>query len=392
MDSKTRLLTAWSFREPDRVPIEMYLYPPARELPDADKIAAFQRDEADNFCAVPGFDWGFLGLDTTCSEEVIEDVPGQFKRLLRTHRTPAGDFTSITKHVHGDADPHDFHWEKRFIATVEDFRRIALAQRHPRPFNAARYNEGCARVGARGLPCTGLFHPLGSLVRNSAMDEVYSWMMTEERLMTRYLDACAEQVCASMESLREAKPADPPVFMTYALEMLIPPWLGPSHFDRMVFPFDRRINDAIHRIGGRHRAHCHGNSGEFLERFADMGVDAVEPLEPPPYADNSLARAKKLVGRRMLLSGNVISQAFALDTFQIADVRDLVKQAIDEGAPGGGFTLKTTGGAVGNGKTREQCIKSIRCALAMIEAWREFSSCGTAATPPRRPRRTRHAD
>jgi len=34
----------------------------------------------------------------------------------------------------------------------------------------------------------------------------------------------------------------------------------------------------------------------------------------------------------------------------------------------------TIGGAVGNGKTREQCIKSIDCTLAMIEAWREFGS------------------
>ena len=52
----------------------------------------------------------------------------------------------------------------------------------------------------------------------------------------------------------------------------------------------------------------------------------------------------------------------------------LVRRAIDEGAPGGGFSLRTTGGAVGNGKTREQCIKNIDCNLALIDAWREFGS------------------
>lgn len=105
-----------------------------------------------------------------------------------------------------------------------------------------------------------------------------------------------------------------------------------------------------------------------------MGVDAVEPLEPPPYGDNILAEAKKLVGKRMLLSGNVVSQAFHLDSFKIGDVRDLVKRAIEDGAPGGGFTLRTTGGAVGCGKTKEQCIKEIDCNLALIDAWREFGS------------------
>ena len=32
MDSKSRLLKAWSFQEPDRVPLEIYLYGPARGL------------------------------------------------------------------------------------------------------------------------------------------------------------------------------------------------------------------------------------------------------------------------------------------------------------------------------------------------------------------------
>lgn len=45
------------------------------------------------------------------------------------------------------------------------------------------------------------------------------------------------------------------------------------------------------------------------------------------------------------------------------------RRAIAEGAPGGGFTLRTTGSAhIGNGKNRAQKAKSIQCGLAMIEA------------------------
>ena len=76
MDSRSRMLKAWSFQEPDRVPLEIYLYPPAKGLPGADRILDFQETEADNFRGVPGFNWGFMGLDTTYAEEVIEDVPG----------------------------------------------------------------------------------------------------------------------------------------------------------------------------------------------------------------------------------------------------------------------------------------------------------------------------
>ena len=372
MDSKSRMLKAWNFEEPDRVPLEMRLYAPAKDLPGADKISEFQEKEADNFRGVAGFDWGFMGLDTAYTEEVIEDVPGKYKCLRKTHSTPAGTFTAVTRHFYGDADPNDYHWDKRFIETVDDFKRLADADRKIRPFNLEEYNKGCAEVGNRGLPCTGLFHPLGSLVRCSAMEEVYIWLMTEERIVTQYLEKCTEQICGTLLSIKDKKLSDPPVFMTYALEMLIPPWLGKEHFNKLVFPFDKKANETVHRIGGRHRAHCHGNSGEFLELFADMGVDAVEPLEPPPYGDNILATAKQQVGKRMLLCGNVVSQAFYLDSFKVEDVRDLVKRAIADGAAGGGFSLKTTGGAVGNGKTRGQCIKSIDCNLALIDAWREF--------------------
>ncbi len=372
MTAKERLLTAWRFEEPDRVPLEMVLYPPARGLPGADRIQAFQENEASNFCHVPGFDWGFMGVDAVYGEEVIEDVPGTFKRIRRRQQTSVGTFTAVTKHFYGDGDPNDFHWERRYVETLEDFRRLAGAPRRVRPFDREGYNRGCREVGVRGVPCTGLFHPLGTLVRNSDMAEAYAWLLTEERLVTHYLEACTAQIVDSLLTLKGVALADPLVFMTYALEMLIPPWLGTAHFDRLVFPFDRCANDAVHAVGGRHRAHCHGNSGAFLERFADMGLDSVEPLEPPPYGDNDLADAKRRVGRRMLISGNIPSQDFHLSGFRLSDVRDLVRRALDTGTPGGGFTLHTTGGAAGYGKTREQCIRCIDCNLAIIDAWREF--------------------
>jgi len=374
MDSKCRMLKTWSFEEPDKVPLEIYPYTYAKGLPGMDRICAFAEDEADNFRGVAGFDWGFLGIDSTYREEVIEDVPGDFKRVLRTQSTPVGDFTAVTKHNYDDRDKGDFHWEKRFISTLDDFRRITEAERGIRPFHLEKYNQGCLAIGDRGLPITGLLHPLGVLVRQSDMAEVYTWMAAEEALMMTFLERSNRQVADSILSIAGEQLAEPPIFGTYALEMLTPPWLGEYQFEKLVFPFDKCVNDAIHKIGGRHRAHCHGNSGRFLERFADMGIDGVEPLEPPPYGDNILAEAKESVGRRMLLSGNIVSQAFYLDSFKVEDVRDLARKAIETGAPGGGFSLRTTGGAVGNGKTKEQAIKNIECNLALIDAWREFGN------------------
>lgn len=371
MDHKKRLLTAWSFREPDRVPIEASLYGPAQGYPGAEQLAELIDKEADNFLGVPGFNWGFFGLDAVYHEEVIEEVPGAYRRLRRTYDTPAGSFYAITRHEIGDLDPNDYHWERRYIHTLEDFIRLVEADRHPpRPFDLAAYNAGCRAIGNRGLPATGLIHPLGSLVRQGNLEEVYGWMVAERPRMHRFLGTSNAQIVASLEGLRGLALEDPPVLKTYALEMLIPPWLGKDHFMEFVFPYDQAVNRAIHAIGGRHRAHCHGRCGDFLELFADMGVDGVEPLEPAPFGDTVLAEAKKRVGGRMLLSGNIPSQSFY--TMTDAEVREAVRQAIRDGAPGGGFTLHETSGGSGLGKTREQIICHLAKTRVMIEAALEF--------------------
>ena len=76
--------------------------------------------------------------------------------------------------------------------------------------------------------------------------------------------------------------------------------------------------------------------------MSETGIDSIEPLEPLPYGDVDLKEAKRLVGDKMLLSGNIVSPDFLrLDK---DDVKELVKKAIKDVAAGGGFTLRTTGG------------------------------------------------
>jgi uroporphyrinogen-III decarboxylase len=123
-------------------------------------------------------------------------------------------------------------------------------------------------------------------------------------------------------------------------------------FEEYVFPYDKVVYDVLHRHGGKLRIHCHGACMQFLERFAEMGVDAIEPLEAPPFGDVDLAEAKRRVGGRMLLSGNVNSTLFT--TMTAAEVRAEVRQAIRAGARGGGFTLRTTGGSAGTGSVQTQ--------------------------------------
>jgi uroporphyrinogen-III decarboxylase len=83
--------------------------------------------------------------------------------------------------------------------------------------------------------------------------------------------------------------------------------------------------------------HSHGRVNRFLEQFAAIGTDGLNVLEPPPLGDVILAEAKRRVGDRMCLIGNIQYDDLARRTPD--EMEHLVQETIRQGAPGGGFIL-----------------------------------------------------
>lgn len=104
--------------------------------------------------------------------------------------------------------------------------------------------------------------------------------------------------------------------------------------------YNKPLHDLIHDAGGFVHVHSHGSVGEVLEDFADTGTDMLHPVEPPPMGNAPLLDAKRRIGDRVVIEGNV----------QISDVmeeepslfRRRVEQVIAEGRPGGRFCLCPT--------------------------------------------------
>ena len=374
MDSEKRLLKAWNFQEPDRVPIELQISPAAREYPEAEKIVEFIDNEADNFIYLPGADWGFFGIPVKEQYEEVIEQTDLFCRKKHTIDTEAGVFYAVTKHDFAEINKNDYHWEKRFIDTIEEMEMLAEApKKFIGLFEDGRRSEKAEKLGRNQVGMDVLFHPLGHLARNSNMDEFYSWLITDPEIMHKFLESSNSMV---MQTLGKMYHAGMGSFQyVCAHEMLIPPWMGGNMFEEYVFQYDKPVNDIVHRHGGKLRAHCHDKVMDLLERFSEMGIDGIEPLEPPPFGDVDLAKAKKMVGDRMMLSGNVITQDFMY--IGADEVKRRVEKTISEGAPGGGFSLRTTGGhaATGSVKTNEQMIKVLENIQAYIDAATGRSSC-----------------
>ena len=253
MTSKERLETAWSFQEPDRVPIEFGLTDEARHHPRAERVVALMDQYADNFVPGHSYDWGFLGWPATQSERILERRPGEFTRKELTIDTPAGRFNALTYQPEGAGASGDYHWEKRFITQPADLERL-LDVPLPEPSgDKVRFNEAAGDASEKGIPLFNLLHPLGSLVRRSKFEEVYTWFIDRRELVHRFLQATSDYVARAVEVIMQAGAGS--YFVTYAHEMFMPPWAGHAFWDEYIHPYDKRVNDVIHRYGGKLRTH-----------------------------------------------------------------------------------------------------------------------------------------
>ena len=61
----------------------------------------------------------------------------------------------------------------------------------------------------------------------------------------------------------------------------------------------------IQQHGGFVRLHCHGRIRKVLDQIVSMGVDAIDPIEPPPQGDVQLDFVRREYGKQLVLFGNI---------------------------------------------------------------------------------------
>jgi hypothetical protein len=96
--------------------------------------------------------------------------------------------------------------------------------------------------------------------------------------------------------------------------------------------------ELVHSYDALYHLFDNGPIQPILTDIAETGVDTIASLCPPPLGDVELAEAKRVVGDRLCLIGNVD----AINTMMRGDpndVRSAVRETIEAAARGGGFIL-----------------------------------------------------
>lgn len=134
--------------------------------------------------------------------------------------------------------------------------------------------------------------------------------------------------------------------------------LGPSAVRPLLIEPDRQVTDLLHEHGGVAFYHNHGPVMRYLEDFAEIGLDFLEPMEAPPWGDCDLAEAKRIIGDRYCMVGNLDDMEI-LEKLPTDAVLAIARQRIEE-AGCRGFVL----GGTASGTYTEKAARNF---IAMAE-------------------------
>jgi len=137
--------------------------------------------------------------------------------------------------------------------------------------------------------------------------------------------------------------------------------ISPDQFKTFINPYNRKLVDRAHAAGLKVVRHSDGNLWSILDLLLDSGYDGLNPLEP--QADMHLKKVKDYCGDRLCLLGNIDCQEL-LPGGTPEQVRQAVRQAIDDAAQGGGLIICSSN-TLHPGVDPENCI-------AMFEETRKY--------------------
>jgi hypothetical protein len=117
-------------------------------------------------------------------------------------------------------------------------------------------------------------------------------------------------------------------------------FLSPAFYRTFVLPYESRIARAIEARGARSYLHTCGDIHDRLELMAGSGVSGIECLDPPPLGRVDLEDAKRRIGDKVFIKGN-IDPVHILLAGDADRVREDARRRVATGKPGGGYILST---------------------------------------------------
>ncbi|MFN4226858.1 MAG: uroporphyrinogen decarboxylase family protein [Candidatus Ratteibacteria bacterium] len=334
MTHRERLKKVFKCEEIDRMPIRIWGVSPI-----------FQNEIFKPLCElVVKYDLETIEIWNPKSEEIPpspyeiekeEKIIGEMKEIITKIKTPKGDLIQISR-MKLDGSPGRVI--KNFIEDIKDAEKfLSLPDINELP-KIDSYFEFEKKVGERGLILIGIDEAMYAVHRLMG-SEIFSYFLYDHRdVLHTMIEREFKKIEKYVKYILSKKIGDG--FGYVGPELCIPPLASLKDFREFVFNYDKKIIDLIHNEKKLVWVHCHGDMAPVLKDFIEMGVDCLNPVEPPPVSKITLKKMKDICKSKMCLDGGVEDGYF--DTLTPEKMKEIVVKIIEEGKPDGGFILSPT--------------------------------------------------
>lgn len=273
-------------------------------------------------------------------QEYIEALPPEKVSDIRTRHitilhTPKGDLRWVYEEDEGIFTQWDRHRPVQCMEDVEKLLSVPYKFNPPDPSELEPFRKHRAEMKANAISGAG-FNSGASVNSMVAMlcgimsyELMLVWIMKDPELIKTLADTWLERTGEKVAWLLSQGVG--PFWHFNGVERAAPPMMGPKQWDEWVVRYDgeimRRIKSADPEA--KIHVHCHGKVRTLLDSFVEMGVDSIDPVEPPPQGDVDIAEVKEAYDGKLVFQGNI--EFLDMETKKPDEVEELVRRAIEDG-------------------------------------------------------------
>lgn len=225
------------------------------------------------------------------------------------------------------------------VKQPEDIKRMLSMPYEPFPY-VDNIEEQQQLLGDRGIVLYRIDHIAYALYRMIGSENLAYFTHDCRDLLMEALDVFSKRLYAHVEEALNNGVRVP--FSWVGPELLIPPLLSEKDFMDFCFDYDKHICDMVHNAGSYIWVHCHGKVRNLIEKFIEMGVDVLNPLEPPKNGDVDLDEVARTFKNRIGLEGNIEMQDFYDESEEV--IREKIKTCVQSGKQSNRFIMCTSAG------------------------------------------------
>jgi hypothetical protein len=227
-------------------------------------------------------------------------------------------------------------------------------------------------LGDAGIVMVDTPDPLCMAASLFSMEDYLVIALTEQNLFHQLLEKFARYLYPVTEYVAREFPGRH--WRIYGPEYATEPYLPPRLFREYVVNYTKPMVDIINKYGGYPRIHCHGRVKNVLPYIVEMGVVAIEPLEPPPQGDVELDWVRCEYGQDLVLMGNI--EVSDIENLEPAEFEKVVIKSLRDGTSGKGkgFVLMPTACPYSR-KIRPRTMANYETMVRLAKQW--SNSCGT---------------